>query len=77
MVHKLAGYHHGKPYVAKRVPKSYRARLMRHQRTFKSCRAKGMSRTASIREARRAEHRGMNKRQIRSYEGRLGAIARS
>lgn len=35
-----------------------------------------MSRTAAIREARRVEHRGMSRKEIQRYEGRLGALAR-
>lgn len=78
-MHKLAGYKHGRPYVAKRVKKEYPEavpKLMRHQKRFKQCRSNGMSRSASLREARKTEHRGMSKREIRRYEGRLGAIAR-
>ena len=43
---------------------------------FKELRAKGVSRKKAIAEARKAEHKGMTKKQIDKYEGRLGALAR-
>jgi hypothetical protein len=40
-------------------------------------RKKGKSRTEAIASARKAEHRGLSKKQVAQYEGRMGRIARS
>jgi len=43
---------------------------------FKNLRKEGVSRSKAIGEARKAEHRGMTKKQVQRYEGELGALAR-
>lgn len=73
----LAGFtKHGKPWVDPRIKGDKRRRIMRHQKTFLKERSKGKSKTVAIRAARKAEHKGLSKKQIQKYEGQLGAIAR-
>ena len=53
-----------------------RVRVARHERTYIRARREGYSRTASLTMARKEEHKGMNQKQIRQYEGRIGARAK-
>jgi hypothetical protein len=46
-------------------------------KVFKKLRKQKVPRNRAIREALKAEHRGMTMHQIHVYEGRLSAIARA
>lgn len=70
------------PALNKKGRKRLKRGVQTHMKSFKHCimpksqGGRGMSFTSSIKEARRREHRGMSKKQVRIYEGKLGAIAR-
>jgi phage I-like protein len=53
-----------------------RERILRHEKEFLRRRRSGWSFTRSVMEARKVEHRGMTKHQIKVYEGRIGAMTR-
>jgi hypothetical protein len=80
----LAGFTStGKPWVNQAVKteisKDAFNRVMRHQRVFmrKITDTKNpLSWTAARKVALKAEHKGMTKKQVARYEGRLGALER-
>lgn len=53
-----------------------RQRVKKHMKVYLKRRRAGDSFTAAVKAARKAEHRGLSKKQIQVYEGRLGALAR-
>jgi hypothetical protein len=80
---RLAGYRkHGPVWVNPHVPKSYRgikvrSRLLRHEKVERKLRLKqGLSYRKAHRLALESEHKGLGRRQIAVYEGKLGSVAR-
>lgn len=77
----LAGFSKsGKPWVNPAVKQELGAtvtqRIMKHQREFIRQIKKGKSWSQARKSALRAEHRGLTKKQIPKYEGKLGALER-
>jgi len=73
---RLANIKKGRIWVNPKVKGDARRRVTRHMKVFKQYRKKGCSRHKAIMEARKAEHKGMTKKQVHKYEGKLGALAR-
>ena len=74
---RVAGYKNNRIWISKNVKcPLMRKRLYTHEKTELQLRKKGYSYKQAHRKALKAEHRGMNKRQIFKYEGKLGAISR-
>lgn len=73
---RLAKIRKGRIWLNPKLKGDFRRRVLRHMEVFKNLRKEGVSRTKAISEARKAEHRGMTKRQVQRYEGELGALAR-
>jgi hypothetical protein len=84
---KLATHEGGRIRVSQKVPKGrypigsgrtvdLRARLKLHERVEKRLMDKGMSYRQAHQKALDAEHKGMGKKQVARYEGKLGSIAR-
>jgi len=80
---RLAGYgRRGRIWVNPKVPKTYkgismRSRLLKHEKVERKLRIeKGLSYPEAHKEALKAEHSGLTKKQVRVYEGKLGSIAR-
>jgi hypothetical protein len=80
---RLAGYgKRGKIWVNPHVPTVFRGirmkeRLKRHEKVERKLRLKeGLTYHEAHREALKKEHKGLQKRQIAVYEGKLGSIAR-
>jgi hypothetical protein len=73
---RIAGYTKGKVWINKKVPKKLRKRLLTHEKTEVKLRKQGYTYKQAHKRALKAEHKGMTKRQIFKYEGKLGAIAR-
>jgi Mn-dependent DtxR family transcriptional regulator len=74
---RLAGYgKRGRIWVNPNVPKQFRARLIRHETVERQLRKQGMTYKEAHRKALEAEHKGLTRKQIARYEGKLGAIAR-
>lgn len=55
---------------------SLRARLRRHERVEKKRMDAGLHYKKAHKMALKAEHKGLTKKQIQQYEGKLGSIAR-
>ena len=78
----MAGYGRRGPIrVNPHVPRSFRgikvrSRLLRHEKVERKLRRSGMSYRRAHRRALKSEHRGLSKRQVSMYEGKLGSIAR-
>lgn len=53
-----------------------RKRLLIHEKVERKLRQKGLTYKEAHKAALKAEHKGLTKKQIRIYEGKLGAIAR-
>jgi len=68
--------HKGKPHIHRTVKGRDRRRIEVHDRTYVKARREGYSRTKALGMARKEEYRGMSKKQIRSYNGRIGAKQR-
>jgi len=73
---RLAKIKKGRIWLNPKLKGDKRRRVLRHMQVFKNLRKEGVSRSKAIGEARKAEHRGMTKRQVWRYEGELGALAR-
>jgi len=79
---RLAGYGKRGPIrVNPHVPKTFRgikvrSRLVRHEKVERKLRRSGMSYRRAHRKALKSEHRGLSKKQIATYEGKLGSVAR-
>jgi len=74
---RLAGYgKRGRIWVNPNVPKQFRARLIRHETVERQLRKQGMTYKQAHKKALEAEHKGLTRKQIACYEGKLGAIAR-
>lgn len=73
---RLAKIKNGRVWVNPKLTGDARKRVTRHMKVFKQLRKKGCSRHKAIMMARKAEHKGMTKKQIHRYEGKLGALAR-
>lgn len=77
MKRKLAGFSKsGKVWVNSALPNAVQARVRRHQKTFQKARLNGASTSEALRLARKAEHKGLGKKQILSYEGHVGALTK-
>lgn len=63
----------GKPHTHRSIKGADRRRVEIHQRTYVAARREGYSRTQALSMARKEEHRGMSKKAISQYEGRIGA----
>jgi hypothetical protein len=53
-----------------------RRRVKVHMKTYLARRRAGDSFTKAVKTARKKEHQGLSLKQIRSYEGHLGCLAR-
>lgn len=80
---RLAGYgERGKIFVNKHVPTQFKGihmkeRLLRHEKVERRLRKEeGLTYHEAHKQALKAEHKGMGKKQIATYEGKLGSIAR-
>jgi len=73
---RLAKIKKGRIWLNPKLKGDKRRRVLRHMEVFKNLRKEGVSRTKAISEARKAEHKGMTKKQVQRYEGELGALAR-
>ena len=74
---RLAGYDkHGKIWINPNVPRSMRSRLRTHETVEYTLRQQGMTYRSAHRKALEAEHKGLTRKGIARYEGKLGAIAR-
>jgi len=73
---RLAAIKKGRIWLNPKLKGDKRRRVLRHMQVFKNLRNEGVSRSKAICEARRAEHRGMTRKQVLRYEGELGALAR-
>jgi len=73
---RLAKIKKGRIWLNPKLKGDKRRRVLRHMQVFKKLRKEGVSRSKAIGEARKAEHRGMTKKQVWRYEGELGALAR-
>ena len=73
---RLAKIKKGRIWLNPKLKGDKRRRVLRHMQVFKKLRKEGVSRSKAIGEARKAEHRGMTKKQVQRYEGELGALAR-
>lgn len=82
---RIAGYHeHGKIWVNKHVPQTFhgidmKRRVLRHERVERKLRLRKKN-PLPYRKAHKIaleeEHRGLSKKQVFQYEGKLGQIAR-
>lgn len=68
-------------YIHPKVPRSFkgitvRSRLVAHERTEYKLMQKGMSYRQAHAKALKVEHRGLSKKEIAVYEGKVGSIAR-
>jgi hypothetical protein len=73
---RLAKIRKGRIWLNPKLKGEKKRRVQRHMKVFRQLRKEGVSRSKAISEARRAEHKGMTKRQVQRYEGELGALAR-
>lgn len=79
---RLAGYgKKGRIWVNPKVPKKFRGinvrkRLISHEKAEIKFRKAGLSYRKAHKRALKVEHKGLSKRQIWVYEGKLGSIAR-
>ena len=79
---RLAGYGKRGPIrVNPHVPRSFRkikmrSRLVRHERVERRLRRSGMSYRKAHRKALKSEHAGLTRKQVATYEGKLGSVAR-
>ena len=75
---KLAGYSsRGKIWINKKIKGADRKRILKHEKFEYAYRARtGAGWKQAHKKALKVEHKGMTKRQIAKYSGRLGAIAR-
>jgi hypothetical protein len=79
---RLAGYNkRGRVWINPKIPKRFkginlRKRLKAHEITERRLRKRGLSYKKAHKEALKVEHKGLTKKQIRIYEGKLGSIAR-
>jgi hypothetical protein len=79
---KLAGYgKRGKIWINPHVPKTFKGismfdRLFKHEKVERQLRQKGLTYPKAHEKALKQEHEGLTRKQLRIYEGKLGAIAR-
>ena len=79
---RLAGYgRRGRIRINRHVPRSFRgikvrSRLLRHEKVERRLRRSGLSYRKAHRKALKSEHKGLSKKQIAIYEGKLGSVAR-
>ena len=73
---QLGGYVNNRIWVSKAVPKKLRKRIHKHERTELNLRKKGYSYKKAHKIALKAEHKGLTKKGIARYEGKLGAISK-
>jgi len=79
---KIAGYgKKGRIWINPRVPWRFkgidvRRRLLRHEKVEIKLRKQGLPYRKAHELATEEEHKGLTKRQIAVYEGKLGSIAR-
>ncbi|MCJ7424713.1 hypothetical protein MUP01_10675 [Candidatus Bathyarchaeota archaeon] len=73
---RLAKIRKGRIWLNPKLKGEKKRRVQLHMKVFRQLRKEGVSRSKAISEARKAEHRGMTKRQVQRYEGELGALAR-
>jgi len=79
---KIAGYgKRGRTWINPKVPRRFkgidvRRRLLIHEKTEIKLRKQGLPYKKAHKLATKAEHKGLTKRQIFIYEGKLGSIAR-
>jgi hypothetical protein len=66
----------GRAHTHRTIKGKDRVRVERHQRVYVQERKKGTSRTKALARARKAEYRGMTKKEIKAYHGRIGAKQR-
>jgi len=78
---RLAGYGRRGPIrLNPNVPKTFRkikvrSRLMRHEKVERKLRRSGMSYRKAHRRALKSEHKGLTRKQVAIYEGKLGSVA--
>lgn len=74
---RLCGFDkQGDIWINPRVKGEDRTRVIEHMKTFKELRKQGYSFTHAYRNALKAEHKGLSKKQVQEYEGNMGHIAR-
>lgn len=69
-------------YISSRVPESWRgidvkARLRRHERVEYHLMQQGLSYKEAHKKALKQEHKGLTKKQVQAYEGKIGSLART